>query len=58
MTLDELYDFYKTDPDFREYVDKWCQKHGLSIFEAFRIAIVQAYALWLKKRKSDLIYNP
>ena len=47
---DELYDLYKNDPDFKEYVDRWCQKHQLSIFEAFRMRILQEYGEWRKQQ--------
>ena len=50
---EELYDLYKNDPDFKSYVDRWCQKHQLSIFEAFRMRILQEYAAWLMKKKGD-----
>lgn len=50
---DELYDLYKNDPDFKAYVDRWCSKHKLSIFEAFRMRILQDYAEWLKKKKGE-----
>lgn len=48
---DELYELYKADPDFKAYVEGWCQKHNLSIFEAFRMNILQEYAKWLKENK-------
>lgn len=48
---DELYTLYKTDADFKEYVDKWCKKHNLSIFEAFRLNVLQEYAKWVKENK-------
>lgn len=48
---DELYTLYETDPDFKEYVDKWAHNHDLSIFEVFRFNILQEYAKWLKEVK-------
>lgn len=51
MLNEELYDLYKRDPEFKTYVDAWCQKHELSIFEAFRFSILQEYAKWLKEVK-------
>ena len=48
---DELYDLYKRDPDFKEYVDRWCKNHNLSIFEAFRLNVLQEYAKYLKEGK-------
>ena len=55
MTImtDELYDLYKRDPDFAEYVDKWAHNHNLSIFEVFRFDILKEYAKWLKENKHD-----
>ena len=47
---DELYDLYKNDPDFKAYVDRWCVKHQLSIFEAFRMRILQEYGEWRKQQ--------
>ena len=32
---EELYELYKEDKDFKQYVDAWCKDHDLSIFEAF-----------------------
>ena len=48
---EELYELYKTDEDFKEYVDKWCKDHDLGIFEAFRLNLVQEYAKYLKEGK-------
>lgn len=52
---DELYDLYKRDPDFAEYVDKWAKNHNLSIFEVFRMNILGEYAKWLKENKNGKI---
>ena len=48
---DELYDLYKRDPNFKEYVDKWAKNHDISIYEVFRFNILQEYAKWLKENK-------
>ena len=48
---EELYDLYKRDPDFKEYVDRWCKQHSISIFEAFRMNILQEYGKWIKENK-------
>lgn len=48
---DELYDLYKRDSDFKEYVDKWAKNHEISIYEVFRFNILQEYAKWLKENK-------
>ena len=47
---DELYDLYKRDTDFKRYVDAWCSKHHLGIFEAFRMNILREYAEWIRKQ--------
>ena len=48
---EELYDLYKRDQDFRVFVDKFCQAHNLSIFEAFEMNILREYAKEKKKEK-------
>ena len=48
---EELYELYKTDKDFKEYVDKWAKNHNLSVFEVFRFDILKEYAKWLKEVK-------
>lgn len=50
---DELYELYKQDKDFKEYVDKWCASHNLSIFEAFRMKILQNYASYIQKNRKE-----
>ena len=42
--MDELYNLYHDDEDFKEYVDKYCAARGLSIFEAFRHKLVRIIA--------------
>ena len=49
---EELYDLYKHDPDFKHYVDAWCAKHDLGIFEAFGRNILQEYGKWVKENKN------
>lgn len=50
---EELYDLYKRDPDFREYVDTWCKVHNLGIFEALSIKILQEYGKEKKKEEKN-----
>lgn len=47
---DELYELYQKDKDFKEYVDKWCHNHDLSIFEAFNFNILREYAKYVKEK--------
>lgn len=49
---EELYSLYQTDKSFKEYVDHWCRKHDLGIFEAFRLNILQEYAKYVKERNN------
>ena len=48
---EELYELYKEDEDFKQYVDAWCKDHDLSIFEAFRMNILREYAKYIKEAK-------
>ena len=50
---DELYDLYKRDPDFKHYVDSWCQKHNIGPFEAFRMNILQEYGKYIRENKKS-----
>ena len=50
---DELYDLYKRDPDFRHYVDSWCKKHNIGLFEAVRINILQEYGKYIRENKKS-----
>ena len=50
MKNEWIYDFYKENPDFREYVDKFCKSKGLGIFEAFEMEIIKNVALSYKNR--------
>lgn len=51
MTTDELYSLYKDDADFKRYVDEWCKARNVSIFEAFRLNILQEYGKWIKEQR-------
>ena len=48
---DELYTLYKTDDDFKKYVDHWCKAKNIGIFEAFRLNILQEYGKYLRENK-------
>lgn len=50
---EELYELYKSDDDFKHYVDSWCRKHNLSIWEAFRFNLLQEYAKFIKEKKHE-----
>jgi len=54
---EEYYDLYKRDEDFKRYVDLWCKAHDLSIFEAFRLRILQEYGEWRKQQAKGLLKN-
>ena len=45
MTREDLQDAYKTNKDFREYVDKYCAKHRLTDDKALEHNIIKAIAL-------------
>ena len=51
MSYAEMYERY---PEFKEYVDKYCKKHGVKFTEAILHVIVQAYGDNLMKRKQEV----
>ena len=50
---EDLYELYKTDPDFAHYCDEWCRNHDLSIFEIFNFNILREYVKWLKEKNNE-----
>ena len=45
------YDLYKSDPDFKEYVDKYCATRHVGIFEALMHKMVLIVGEFYKARK-------
>ena len=43
-------EFYNTNQDFRDYVDKHCRKHKCTVEEALTHAIVQEVEKMYKER--------
>lgn len=50
---EELQELYKTDDEFREYVNRWCKNHNLSVDEAFNFNLLREYARYIKEAKHD-----
>lgn len=48
---DELRTLYKTDADFRHYVDEWSRNHNLTKEQIFEFDILREYAKWLKENR-------
>ena len=43
--MDErLYTLYNTDSEFKDYVDRYCKKHDINMFEAFDHKMVRIFA--------------
>ncbi|MBQ9750400.1 MAG: hypothetical protein IJV87_07470 [Clostridia bacterium] len=53
MKNEWIYDFYKENPDFREYVDKFCKARGLGIFEAFEMEAIKNVALYYREKLKE-----
>lgn len=52
---DEIYERYKNDSDFHEYVDKYCHDRAVGIFEALAHITVHKVAEYYTDSKKDLI---
>lgn len=52
---DKIYEMYKEDSDFREYVGKYCHDRSVGIFEALAHITVHEVAKYYKTAKKDLI---
>lgn len=47
----ELKELYETDADFKEYVDRFCAIHNLTVEEAFDFNLLREYARYIKENK-------
>ena len=47
-TFGQLEGFYKTDSDFKEYIDKMCQCRSISLKDALSYKISDEYAKYLQ----------
>lgn len=43
-----MIDLYKTNQDFRDYVERYCKKHDISKYEAMSHKLVQGVAEYYK----------
>ena len=53
-TFGQLEGLYKTDADFKEYIDKMVQCRSLSLKEALSYKISDEYAKYLEDRRKGL----
>jgi len=54
MNEDE-YELYKTDPDFKRFVDRFRRFKGLGVFEALATKIVKEVGEEYKRQKRDIV---
>ena len=52
---DIIYEKYRTDKDFKEYVDKYCHNRDVGIFEALAHMTVHKVAEYYAGAKKDVI---
>ena len=45
--VNHMDEFYATNEDFSEYVDRYCKKHEITVQEALKHKIVKHYFEWL-----------
>ena len=43
-------EFYNSNADFKDYVDKYCKKHGYTVEETLEHALVKDVYEYYKKR--------
>lgn len=51
MTQIEINEMYKTNKDFKEYVDKYSRCHRMLAEDAIKCKVVQNYADWIRGGK-------
>ena len=49
--------FYQTNDDFRVYLDKYCDKHNLTVTEAVKHQIVKEQAKYYKDVETENARN-
>jgi len=52
---EDMYELYKSNKDFKEYVDRFRTFRNLGIFEALQFKIIQEYAKYLHEQGKDVI---
>ncbi len=53
--VDRVNEAYQSDPDFREYVDKYCESRQVSKFEALAHITVAEVAEYYKNKNRDTV---
>lgn len=52
---DREYDFYKSIPEFKTYLDAYCRKHNKGLFEALNDNVVKEVAeRYAEKQKEEV----
>lgn len=57
MTRDEIKAMYETDKDVKEYIDKYCYKHSLTVEEAIAHKLIKEYADYSKEYNEIKLEN-
>ena len=55
---EEMYEYYHTNKEFKEYVDSYCKHRGLGIFEALGHITIKEVAKYYKTKNADIIPAP
>lgn len=54
--MNSIIDFYQTNDDFRVYLDKYCDKHNLTVAEASNHLIVKETAKYYKDQETRVMF--
>lgn len=52
---EEMYEYYHTNKEFKEYVDSYCKHRGLGIFEALGHITIKEVAKYYRDKSKDVI---
>lgn len=50
---EEIYEFYKSNPEFKKYVDSYCRSRQVGIFEALRHKTIREVAKYYDARVKE-----
>lgn len=54
---DKVHETYKSDPEFRDYIDSYCKSRQISQFEALAHITVAEVAEYYKTKNKDVVGN-
>lgn len=52
---EEMYEAYRSIPELKQYIDRYCKNRGKGLYEVFRDKIILEVADYYKSKQKDRI---